>query len=257
MSTTVNKIYDLIEEYAPKELAWEGDNVGLLVGSMDTQVKGIIFAVDVTLGTIDMAIKSDANLIISHHPVIFSPLKEITDTTATGKIIYTAIKNDINIICAHTNLDAAQEGVSQTLAEVAGLKNIYTPESSNLMRVGELKENTATDEFINQLKNALAVDSVFISKDYPEHIKNVAVVSGRGCSLLYEAKQTGADVLLLGEIKHENAVYADVMGLCVISCGHHETEVIILDRLKTYLQNRLNTLQLSLGVYRDAPMVNK
>lgn len=257
MSTTVKNIYDLIEEYAPKELAWEGDNVGLLVGSMDAQVKGIVFAVDVNLGAINMAKEIGANVIISHHPVIFMPLKELTDKTPTGKVLQMAIKNDINIISAHTNLDAADEGVSQTLAEVAGLENIYTPESANLMRVGELKETASIDDFINGIKKALKIDKIAVSKDYPENIKSVAVVSGRGCSLLYEAKQTGADVMLLGEIKHENAVYADVMGLCVISCGHHETEVIILDRLKNHLQNRLNKLQLPLGVYCESPMVNK
>jgi len=257
MSTTVKKIYDLIEEYAPKELAWEGDNVGLLVGSMDADVSGIVFVVDVNLGAINMAVDARANLIISHHPVIFSPLKEITDKTATGKVLHTAIKNDINIICAHTNLDAASEGISQTLAEIAGLKNIYEPDGINLMRVGELDDNAETEDFIKELKNALEIDTIAVSKGYPKYIKKVAVVAGRGCSLLHEAKQIGADILLLGEIKHENAVYADVLGLCVISCGHHETEVIILDRLKTYLQNRLNKLQLFLGVYTDAPMVNK
>lgn len=257
MSVNIGKIYDLIEEYAPFDLAYDGDNVGLLVGSKDAELKGIVFAVDVNMGAVKMAIEIGANLIISHHPVIFGGMLEITDKTATGKVLQFAIKNGINIICAHTNLDASTDGISQTLAELAGLEGIYTPEFVNLMRVGQLKEEISTDDFIKNLKNALKIDSLFISKDYPETVKKVAVVSGRGCSLLYEAKQTNADVFLLGEIKHENAVYADILDVCVISCGHHETEVIILEKLKNYLQNRLNELQLSLGIYKDAPMIKK
>ena len=257
MSTTIQTVYDLIEEYAPFNLAYDGDNVGHLVGSFDDELTGIVFAVDVNIDAIRMAIDIGANLIISHHPVIFEGLKEITDRTATGKVLQMAMKNGINIICAHTNLDAADEGVSQTLAELAGVKNTYTPESVNVMRVGELEKGTKTDDFIQNLKDKLDIDTVYISKNYPDTIKSVAVVSGRGCSMLYEAKATGADVFLMGEIKHENAVYADILDLCVISCGRHETEVIILDKLKTYLQNRLNKLQLNLGVYTDAPMVKK
>ena len=166
-----------------------------------------------------------------------------------------AIKHDINIICAHTNLDAAEEGVSQTLAEIAGLENIYMPDSSNIIRVGELEEETDTNDFLEKLKANLKIENAWISRNYPKTIKKVAVISGRGGSMLYEAKETGADVLLLGEIKHENAVYADIIDLCIISCGHHETEVIILDRVKNYLQKRLNGLKLSLGVYTDAPLV--
>ena len=255
MSTTVGIVYDLIKEYAPEELAFDGDNVGLLVGSKEDVLTGIVFAVDVNIDSIEMAKEIGANLIISHHPVIFGGMKEITDKTATGKVLLTAIKNGINIICAHTNLDAADEGVSQTLAEIAGLNNIYTPNHTNLMRVGELEKEISTKDFVEKLKDRLNINSVYISKNYPESVKSIAVVSGRGCSLLYEAKSTNADIFLLGEIKHENAVYAEILDVCVISCGHHETEVIILNKLKLYLQNQLNELQLNLGVYDKSPMI--
>lgn len=257
MSVSVGKIYDLVEEYAPWDLAFDGDNVGLIVGSKHNIVSGIVFAVDVNIGAIEMAKEIGANLIIAHHPVIFEGISCITDETATGKVLYTAIKNDISVICAHTNLDAADGGISQTLAELAGLEKIHTHETENVMKIGELEKETSIDNFVGNLKDKLNIDTVFVSKNYPEIIKTVAVVSGRGCSLIHEAKSTGADAFLLGEIKHENAVYADILDLCVICCGHHETEVIILDKLKTYLQNRLNKLQLSLGIYMDAPMVKK
>ena len=257
MNITIGKIYNLIEEYAPFELAYEGDNVGLIVGSESDVLTGVVFAVDVNIDAVKMAIDTRANLIISHHPVIFGGLSDITDKTATGKVIREVIKNGINIICAHTNLDAAEQGISQTLAEMAGLKNIYEPDSANIMRIGEFEEEIAIENFIDNLKSKLEIDCLFISKNYPKTVKKVAVVSGRGCSLLYEAKQTGADIFLLGEIKHENAVYADILDMCVISCGHHETEVIILEKLKLYLQNSLNGLKLNLSVYDKAPMIKK
>ncbi|MEX1377617.1 MAG: Nif3-like dinuclear metal center hexameric protein [Eubacteriales bacterium] len=257
MKATIKTVYEIMEEYAPKCLAYDGDNVGLLVGRMDDGLTGIVFAVDVNIDAIEMAKEMGANLIISHHPVIFDELKHITDEDATGRVLLAAIKNGIHIISAHTNLDAADEGVSQTLAEIAGLKNIQKTDLVNVMRVGEMEKETATEEFIKSLKNKLNIDTAFISKNYPEKIKTVTVVSGRGCSMLYEAKQTGSDIFLLGEIKHENAVYADIMDLCVLACGHHETEVIILERLKKHLQNRLNGLQLCLGIYDKSPMVEK
>ncbi len=257
MRITVGEIYEYVNEFAPFSLAEEGDNNGLLVGSKDDEVKGILLALDVTLDAVKMAEKQGANLIISHHPVIFNPLTEITGCTATGRVLLAAIKNGINIICAHTNLDAAEQGISFTLAEKAGLHNIYMPEFSKLMRIGELKKAMKTEEFIMYLKRSLNTDAVCISKNYPAEIKKVAVVSGRGCSQLNEAKLSGADAFLLGEIKYENQVYADILDICVISCGHYETESIILPRLKNYLQTKLNGLQFNLGVYEEAPMIKK
>lgn len=255
MSITIGKIYDLIEEYAPFDMAYDGDNVGLLVGSRDAKLMGIVFAVDVNIQAIEQAVEIGANLIIAHHPVIFGALQAVTDATATGRVLQLAIENKINIISAHTNLDAAKKGVSQTLAKLAGLKNIYTPSNARTMRVGELEKEIPTEEFVKNLKKVLNIDCIFITKNYPKSIKTVAVVSGRGCGSLYEAIETKADVFLLGEIKHENAVYANIMDLCVIACGHHETEVIILDKLKLYLQIHLNELQLVAGVYDESPMI--
>ncbi|MBN2878093.1 MAG: Nif3-like dinuclear metal center hexameric protein [Clostridia bacterium] len=257
MSITVGKIYEYVDEFAPFLLAEERDNSGLLVGSKDAEVKGILLALDVSLDAVNMAAEQGANLIISHHPVIFDPLSEITDSTATGRVVLSAIKNGINIICAHTNLDAAEQGISYTLAEMAGLEDIYTSEFSKLMRIGELKPALKTEEFILSLKQRLKIDTAYISRNHPDKIKTVAVVSGRGCSLLNEAKLSGADAFLLGEIKYENQVYADILDICVISCGHYETESIILPRLKNYLQTRLNGLQFNLGVYEEAPMLKK
>jgi len=257
LEVTIGKIYNLIEEYAPFELAEDDDNVGLLVGNLDAVLTGVVFVVDVNIDAVKLAVETNSNLIISHHPVIFGGVNTVTDETATGKVLQMAIKNEINIISAHTNLDAADKGVSMTLAELVGLTNIYTPRVSSMMRVGEFENKVDFEDFISIVKSKLNIDSVFVSRKHPEKIKSAAVVSGRGCSLLYEARQTGADIFLLGEIKHENAVYADILDMCIVSCGHHETEVIILDKLKTYLQNKLNGLQLNLGVYDKAPMLKK
>lgn len=256
MSTTVGKIYDLINEYAPINLAYDGDNVGLIIGSRDTVVTGILYAVDVNMQAVDMAKDIGANLIIAHHPVIFEPLRSITDSEASSRLAQHAIREGMSIICAHTNLDAAQDGISYTLAKIAGLKNIYTPDNCSVMRIGEFDEAIETEEFIEHMKKVLNIEVVFITKDYPKSIKTLAVVSGRGCGALYEAIESKVDAFLLGEIKHENAVYANIMDMCVIACGHHETEVIILDKLNLYLQNRLNELQLVAGVYDETPMIN-
>jgi len=127
MKTTIKTIYEMMEEYAPKELAYAEDNVGLLVGSMADELTGIIFAVDVNIEAIEMAKQTGANLIISHHPVIFEKLMQITDADATGKVLLSAIKNGINIISAHTNLDAADEGVAKLWRSWQVLKTSKRP----------------------------------------------------------------------------------------------------------------------------------
>lgn len=258
MKITVNQIYELMDAWAPFASAEPMDKVGLLIGSGDMKVTGIMMAMDLNMDVLDAAEAMGANLIITHHPVIFAPLAVVGDASPTGKVVYAAASKSMAVICAHTNLDGAAGGVTDTFAAKVGLLDLSTPEYCELMRVGRLPAPMDIASFAEHIKLSMDCKSVTISMHAPDQVETVAILSGRGCSYLNEAKMTGADVYLLGEIKHENAVYADIMELCVAACGHHASEVPVLYEVKSYLQNQLNALQLYDGIgmeiYAQGPM---
>ena len=122
--TKIQDVLNELEKVAPASLKEEYDNIGLMLGNPDEEVKKIVACLDVTSAVVDLAIKKGANLIISHHPLIFNPLYEIDTSDGKGKIIEKCIKNDIAVISEHTNLDKAEKGMNYTLAQILGGKNI-------------------------------------------------------------------------------------------------------------------------------------
>ncbi|HSD64066.1 MAG TPA: Nif3-like dinuclear metal center hexameric protein, partial [Ignavibacteriaceae bacterium] len=152
------EIIKYIEQWAPKETAWEKDNVGLQVGSFEREVKNIFLCLDVTPAVIDEAIKKSCNLIISHHPLLFHPIKKIcTDKDYRSRIIEKLIRNDITLYSAHTNLDFTKDGVSFRLAKQLKLKNI---------------------EFLRKLNSSQVKLSVFIPEESYEKVSNAIFNAG-------------------------------------------------------------------------------
>lgn len=118
------KIFEFIEDWAPKGIAWEKDNVGLQIGDADQETKGVLLTLDLTDDALNKAIAEKCNLIITHHPLFFNPINKVDLSTEKGKLIELAIKNQITIYSAHTNLDFTRDGVSFVLAKKLGLQKI-------------------------------------------------------------------------------------------------------------------------------------
>lgn len=235
----VNDIYSFLNEHYPFSLACDFDNVGLLIGDKGANVTKAVIALDCTTFAVEFAKKNGAELIITHHPVIFGGLKSVTEETAT----YKAIKNGISVISAHTNLDVAEGGVNDTLCEVLGLKNIqkYLCEDGFSIRKGELKKEMTAEEFAKRSAKALSTNARFV--DSGKSIKTVAVCSGSGSDMLYDAIKSGADAYISSEIKHNVFIEAAEKGFTVIDLGHFATEKIIVKRLYESLSASLSEIK--------------
>lgn len=221
--STILEVLDFIDKIAPFETAMKWDNVGLLVGDKDAIVNGCVVALDVNRDVLEFAIEQQANLIITHHPVIFGGLKKLT----TDNIIYKLVANNISVISAHTNLDLAEGGVNDSLAETLELLNIRPLENTGgLGRVGELEKEMLPNEFVQFVKKVLFAESINYT-NFDKPIKTVAVVGGEGSDFAFSCPD--ADAYLSGELKHHVFIDAQNSEKQIFAVGHHESEVCVLE----------------------------
>lgn len=238
---TVKDIFEYLSEIAPTCLAEDFDNVGILVGEPNAKVKGILVALDCTSHTIKSALENDANLIVTHHPVIFNPLKKVTD----NDIVFKLISNKLSVISMHTNLDKANGGVNDCLCEVIGLKNLKTIDTEDgfPIKLGVLEKAFSTNEFALHLKNALG-GSIKYSGPTRE-IKKVAVCSGSGSEFVFDAAACGADALVTADVKHNRFLEADELGINIFDAGHFETEDVVVEPLAKNLRNKFPKIDIT------------
>lgn len=241
----VCEIFQYINKIAPFETAMDFDNVGLLVGDSNENVKKCLVALDITNNVIKEAKKLQANLIISHHPVIFNPIKTLDVNT----VPYNLVKEGISAICAHTNLDMAIFGVNSCLADALNIKNvkalsIYKVLGNELPMglVGELDEYYNCEEFAKLVKDKLNCNGVRYT-NIQKRIKKVALCSGAGGNLISEAKKSNADAFITGEIKHHEILYAVENDICVVDAGHFKTEDIVILPLISKLKSEFKSIE--------------
>ena len=236
----VGDILDLINCWAPFDTAEEFDNVGFLVGDITDDVRGILIALDVTGAVIGEAGSLGANLIVTHHPVIFDPMSDMTFGSVQGRHCQQLARNGISVISAHTNLDIADGGVSCAMAERLGLTNVRRSDALPYFRLGELPEEMGAGAFAMLVKEAFGSAVVLSAGTAPDKIKTVCVAGGAGGGDTGAAKLTGADVYLTGSAKHKNAIEAEANGVYMVTAGHYETEAPILPNIRAYLQKHAN-----------------
>ena len=238
----VKDITDMIEKLAPVEIAESWDNVGLMVGDTEQRVECVYICLDVTSENVRCAAKCGADLIISHHPLIFSPLKRVVENDISGSIIKSLIKNDISVYSAHTNLDKADGGMNDVLAEKLGLENVrkFTDEEcedrDNIGRVGNLESPIDLADFAGYVKSVLGCRTVRSIGEHSEVISTVAVCSGAGGDGIYSAYRAGADVYVTSDVRHHEAQLAFELGINLIDAGHFETENIICEFMSEYIR---------------------
>lgn len=231
MSTVrVRDIADVIEAFAPKSLQEPYDNAGLQVGNPEMPVSAVLLCLDVTPDIVEEAKRRQCNMIISHHPLLFTGLKHITGQTPTETIVIDALCNNIAIYTAHTNLDSAVEGVSYEIAHALEMRDLHVlePKSDNpnygLGVIGNIRP-TPTLEFLRKVKELFNVSPLRYSSRSPRIvIRKVAVCGGSGASLIKNAVRAGADVLLTGDLKyHDYTSFGHDILLADI--GHFESEL--------------------------------
>ena len=241
--TTVNDVLLAMERLAPTERKMDFDNVGLMAGRREKPVRKVLAALDVTDDVIDEAGDISADLIVTHHPLIFHPVKSVTDDDPTGRHLLRLLERGIAVISMHTNLDAADRGVNDALARAVGLRNIELlcvegTDDSGIEyccgRMGETDAPVTLREFLSSVQNALQADGLrYCDAGVP--VSRVAVVGGSGGSYLKTALEAGCDTLVTADVKYDVFLTARESGMNLVDADHFCTENTVIPVVADYL----------------------
>ncbi|HZJ75874.1 MAG TPA: Nif3-like dinuclear metal center hexameric protein [Clostridia bacterium] len=235
----VKDVLDYLNGFAPFDMSEKWDNCGLLIGSENDDITGILVCVDMTNNVLDDAVKNNKNLIIAHHPIIFGSINSVLSDT----IIYKAIKTGVSVIGFHTCYDNYSKGVSYILAKTLGLKNITQNTEFASLFIGEKNYENAS-LLAKDVNSALDTNSLFIDTKKP--IKKIAVCGGSGGDFLDTAFSMGADVFVTGECKYHELLEAYEKGFTVITAGHFETEFPAMVDLANSLKGEFPLIDITL-----------
>lgn len=233
----VQTILELLQQKAPLELAEEWDNVGLLVGDRTAEVTAVVVALDVTDAVLDRAMEVGAQLIVTHHPVIFDPLKTVTADT----LVYRLVKAGMSVISMHTNADKAAGGVNDCLCEKLGLSDVEIA-PDGLTRIGKLPASMTADVFASYVSQCL--DTAVRVKAGSDMIRTVALCGGSGADLVLSLLNT-ADAALTGEVKYHEWLSVP-SEKTLVDGGHYATEVMVTERFCAWLHEAFPALNVVL-----------
>ena len=244
------EIMQVIEAAYPRSAALDFDNVGLLAGRAGKEVNRVYLALDATDAVIDRAIEAGADMLITHHPLIFSPMKRVTDEDFIGRRVVKLIQSDIAYYAMHTNYDVL--GMAPLSEKILGIKNsqvldVTMCEDGNeegIGRVGDLEKPMTLEECCVYVKHKLKLGSLKVFGDMNGTVSRLAVSPGSGKSAVAPAIAKGADVLVTGDIGHHDGLDAVEQGLAVIDAGHYGTEYIFIDDMKHFLEDKLPVLDI-------------
>lgn len=232
---TVKELYERLCERIPEHLAEEWDNDGLMCCSDDQkEVKRALVTLDVTEDIVDYAVSHGFDLIVSHHPLIFKPLKNVTENSHVARKVIKLIKHDIAVMSFHTRADKVDGGVNDVLADILGIKNAVPFGEGDLGRIGTLNEELNMEDFSYLLKGLLDCDGVKVA-DALIPVQKVAVVGGDGKSYVGAALKAGADTFVSGRIGYNVMAEAGEMGINLIEAGHFFTEQPVTQFFQTIL----------------------
>ena len=243
MEFKVKDVTKVIEEFAPLSIQEKWDNSGLCIGSPDSPVTSVLLGLDCTPELVDEAVECGADMIVTHHPLIFSGLKKISPDDMIGKAVFKAIKAGISIYAAHTNADKVIAGVSGAMAAKLGLKDVEIlsdeGEGTGLGVVGNLPEPLTVEQAVELVKNSFSLSALRASRPLEGKIERVAMCGGSGGSLIAAAKAAGAQLYLSGDISYHNFFTSD--DFMLMDIGHYESEIEIVDILFSLIKKNFPT----------------
>lgn len=236
---TVKDISDYIDSFAPYESKCQWDNCGVLVGDVNKEVKKVGFSLDLTPETLKCACDEKADMIITHHPVIFKAQKSFLK----GNMAFEAASKGITVLSAHTCFDCAEGGVNDVLCELLGIKNQVGVPCEEctvpMVRIGDIDSQSSV-EFAEKVSRVLG--TVCRVVDGNNIIKKAAVCGGAGADFIAEAVKTGADAYITGDMSHHEFLEAKDMGITVIAAGHFETENPAVAALMKRIKDRFTDI---------------
>mgnify|MGYP003291418332 CR=1 FL=1 len=247
----VKEIVDFLLEKYPLELASSFDHgkVGLQFGSMSKEVKKVMICLDGTTDVIDEAIDNNVDLLICHHPFLFSPILNLDYNSPLGRKMLKVFKSELNIFAMHTNFDTALNGMNDHLANILGLENVYSvpeiPTTESYMRIGEI-EKTSLAEFAYYVKETFNEDGIRVVGNLDKPVKKVAILGGSGGSFAVSAKKLGCDCIITGEVKQNNAIDALEYNMGIIEVSH-SVEAFFKEYIKNILKDEFNEIEFILS----------
>jgi len=251
--TTVEDILAFLETIAPKKMKMDWDNVGLLCGRGTKEVKTVLVALDPFEGVCQEAVQMGADLLLTHHPLIFQPISAVNDQTTVGRAMLQLISHDIAAVNAHTNLDCAFGGVNDTLAAVLGLENVQVVPSGDgdwgLLRQGTVCTQPL-DAFLAHVKETLACRGLRYT-DGGRQVNRVAVGGGSCAGALEEVAALGCDTFVTADAKYNQFWDAQDLGVNLIDAGHFYTENPVCRVLAEKLQAAFPEIRVMLSKKHD------
>lgn len=256
MKVPLSDIMNFMEEIAPASSALDWDNVGLQLGDPHSSVSSVLLCLDVSPRVVEEAYENTSDLIISHHPLIFRPVKKIDFSTPSGKIIRDLIIHGIDLFTAHTNLDRSSEGTGMVLAGRLGLKNVcrYSDDPGselNMVITGTFETALSIDELSEIFRKELNCKQ-FRYVGNPYGILKAAIIPGSAGSLL-EKIRTNFDIVITGELSYHEALNAAYRGQAVALAGHYVSEKPVMFNLKKLLEGRFPSLTVKIARYEGEP----
>ena len=233
----IKDVVTTLEEFAPLPLQDSYDNAGLQVGLTEAEVSGVLLCLDVTESIVAEAVFRGCNLIVAHHPLLFHGVKRVSNETMTERCVMQAIRNDVAIYAAHTNLDNAYGGVNFRIADRLGLRNLRFLQPMNDGRkggsglIGKLEKAEEAHAFLLRVKQVFGVEMLMHNALLSRPIQNVALCGGAGDFLLNEALQAGADAFLTGEM-HYHLYFGHEEQIQIGVLGHYQSEQFTIELLR-------------------------
>lgn len=243
------EIIEIIEKICPISAACAWDNPGLIVGDADAEIHGIVVALDATDEVIDAVITQKANLLITHHPLIFGKISRVNTGDVVGTRLVKLIRNGINCYAVHTNFDVkvmanlAASLLGLEAPEVLEVTAVTDGAEEGIGRISDVYESTA-ETWINKLKASFELENVIVYGATDKIVKRVAISPGSGKGMVEHAVQKGADLLITGDIGHHDGIDAVEAGLTVVDAGHYGLEYIFIDYMAKYLERECNDVRM-------------
>jgi dinuclear metal center YbgI/SA1388 family protein len=258
----LKEVIQLIEEMFPPALAAQWDNTGLQLGDPEWEVRKVMIALDPLPEVLREAAGKKINLVVTHHPLFFEPIKSLDLSYGHGLAVAASIKNKIAIYAAHTSFDRAKGGLNDFLAERLGLTDTrpLEPMAGNpgegFGRIGTLKAPITAKALAERVKKALSLEGVRLTGEPGRKIHVVALCGGSGADLLGLAADSGADAFITGDVKYHQGLKALERGICLIDAGHQGTELPAMERLAERLREKFREKAPKISVEKSLSQVS-
>ena len=259
----LRNILAFLRDFAPMDLAEDWDNVGLLIGAETDKVESVLTCLTLTSDVAAEAVECGAQLVVTHHPILFRAVQQITDATTEGQMLLDLIRAGISVYSPHTSYDSASTGINSQLAEALSLSDVspLRPVADEDVvsglgsgRYGDLPEPVSLSEFVERVKAALRIEHTWLVGDTAQSVSRVGIACGAAAEFMRDARLAGCEVLLTGEARFHACLEARSLGIALVLPGHYATERHAMESLAGVLQERFPELSVSASESETDPI---